>query len=148
MDKVFCISYSDFGYLLSEQVWKVEIKKLEDYEYGVYEDILSSGPFLIKRRFLSNLPDIFGDSSEKKSEPVLPEEIKRFILKREDSDVYVISSSDFEQLFSDEKRDEYGCVSVELNRITCKCADPEDLAEDVVILASGGIDLNNPDLNL
>ena len=78
----------------------------------------------------------------------LPEDIKRFIFKRGDREVYVISSTDFEQLFSLDSRDEYGCVFVEQNRITCKCADPEDLAEDVVILASGGIDLNNPDLNL
>lgn len=148
MEKVFCISYSDFGYLLSEQDWKVEIKKLDDYDYGVFEDILSSGQFLIKRRFLSNLPDIFDDCSETKSEPVLPEDIKRFIFKRGDREVYVISSTDFEQLFSLDSRDEYGCVFVEQNRITCKCADPEDLAEDVVILASGGFDLNNPDLNL
>ncbi len=148
MEKVFCISYSDFGYLLSEQEWKIEIKQLEEYEYGVFEDILSSGPFLIKRRFLSNLPDIFDDCSEKKSEPVLPEDIKRLILNRDDTEVLVIGSNEFMQLFSDENKDEFGCVCVERQRITCNTADPEDLAEDVVILASCGVDLNNPDLNI
>ena len=147
MNKVFCISYSDFGYLLSEQNWKIEIKKLDEYEYGVYEDILVSGPFLIKRRFLSNLPDIFDDCSEKKSEPVLPEEIKRFIFKKDNIDVIVIGSKEFSVLFPDDSRDEFGCVSVDPQRISCNSADPENLAEDVVILASGGVDLNNPDLN-
>jgi hypothetical protein len=148
MNKVFCISYSDFGYLLSEQDWPVEIRKLEEFDYGVYEDILRSGPFLIKRRFLSNLPDIFDDCSEKKSEPVLPEDIKRLILNRDDTEVLVIGSNEFMQLFSDENKDEFGCVCVERQRITCNTADPEDLAEDVVILASCGVDLNNPDLNI
>ncbi|MBE6423937.1 hypothetical protein [Succinivibrio dextrinosolvens] len=148
MNKVFCISYSNFGYLLSEQNWTVEIRKLEEFDYGVYEDILRSGQFLIKRRFLSSLPDIFDDCSEKKSEPVLPEDIKRLILNRDDTEVLVIASNDFIQLFSDESKDEFGCVCVDRERITCSTADPEDLAEDVVILASCGVDLNNPDLNI
>ncbi len=145
MSKIFCISYSDFGFLLTEQEWNLKIRKLEGYEYGVYEDVLSSGPFILKRRFLSNLPDIFDDTDEKKSEPLLPEDIKRLILERDSKAVYVISSNDFDRLFSDSSKDQYGCVQTDDSVIDCSLKDSEDLAEDVVLLCACGQDLNSPD---
>ncbi len=144
MSKVYCIGYSDYGFLLSEQDWNVEIRKLDGCDYGVYEDILKSGPFTIVRRFLSGLPDIF-DETDKKSEPVLPEDISRLIIRRDGIDVVVISSTDFMQLFGGETKDEYGCVLTDEELISCKPADKEDLAEDVVILSSVSVDLNNPE---
>ena len=36
MSKVFAISYSNFGYLLTDLIYQIEIKKLEDYDYGLY----------------------------------------------------------------------------------------------------------------
>jgi len=144
MSKIFCISYSDFGFLLSEQEWKLTIRKLEGYDYGVFEDELLAGPFVIKRRFLSNLPDIFDDADEKKSEPLLPSDIKRLILERDGTEVYVISSNDFARLFAQSPKDEYGCVQTDESVIDCSIKDSEDLAEDVVLLCACGQDLNCP----
>lgn len=51
MSKIYCISYSDFGYLLTEKDWSIKIHKLKDYDFEVYEDLLTSDVITLKRRF-------------------------------------------------------------------------------------------------
>ena len=33
MSEIYCISYSDFGYLLTEKDWSIKIHKLKDYDF-------------------------------------------------------------------------------------------------------------------
>lgn len=151
MSEIYCISYSDFGYLLTEKDWSIKIHKLKDYDFEVYEDLLTSEGITLKRRFLGSVPDLFENSSEFKSEPELPSDIERFLMTYNGTEVVVVGSYDFERLFSgkdkdsDKAKDEYGFVKVDKALITCNQYSSEDLAEDVVLLASNGIDLNSTD---
>lgn len=58
MSEIYCISYSDFGYLLTEKDWSIKIQKLKDYDFEVYEDLLTAGDITLKRRFLGSVPDL------------------------------------------------------------------------------------------
>ncbi|MBQ8023444.1 MAG: hypothetical protein IJ254_04175 [Succinivibrio sp.] len=147
MSELYCISYSDFGYLLTEKDWSIKIHKLKDYDFEVYEDLLTSDGITLKRRFLGSVPDLFENSSEFKSEPELPSDIERFLMTYNGTEVVVVGSYDFERLFSgkDKAKDEYGFVKVDKALFTCNQYSSEDLAEDVVLLASNGIDLNSTD---
>lgn len=147
MSELYCISYSDFGYLLTEKDWSIKIHKLKDYDFEVYEDLLTSDGITLKRRFLGSVPDLFENSSEFKSEPELPSDIEIFLMTYNGTEVVVVGSYDFERLFSgkDKAKDEYGFVKVDKALFTCNQYSSEDLAEDVVLLASNGIDLNSTD---
>ena len=109
MSKVFAISYSNFGYLLTDLIYQIEIKKLEDYDYGLYEDILTADEIVIKRRFLANLSSVFDNENtqEVQAEAELPSDVTRFIMTYKGTDVVVIGSHDFELLFiNDGSRDQ------------------------------------------
>lgn len=80
MSEIYCISYSDFGYLLTEKDWSIKIHKLKDYDFEVYEDLLTSDVITLKRRFLGSVPDLFENSADFKSEPELPSDIERFLM--------------------------------------------------------------------
>lgn len=58
MSEIYCISYSDFGYLLTEKDWSIKIQKLKDYDFEVYEDLLTADDITLKRRFLGSVPDL------------------------------------------------------------------------------------------
>ena len=60
MSEIYCISYSDFGYLLTEKDWSIKIQKLKDYDFEVYEDLLTADDITLKRRFLGSVPDQIG----------------------------------------------------------------------------------------
>ena len=145
MSEIYCISYSDFGYLLTERNWSIKIQKLKDYDFDVYEDLLTSDTLTLKRRFLGSVPDLFENSSDFKSEPELPSDIERFLMTYNGIEVVVVGSYDFERLFRDKTKDEFGFVKVDKALIDCNLYLSEDLAEDVVLLASNGIDLNSTD---
>lgn len=144
MSKVFAISYSNFGYLLTDLIYQIEIKKLEDYDYGLYEDILTADEIVIKRRFLANLQSVFGDENtqEVQAEPELPPDVTRFLMTYKGTEVVVIGSHDFELLFKDKATDDKGFIETDSSVVEGKSQDLENLAEDVVLLASNGIDLN------
>lgn len=148
MSKVFAISYSNFGYLLTDLIYQIEIKKLEDYDYGLYEDILTADEIVIKRRFLANLPSVFGDENtqEVQAEPELPPDVTRFLMTYKGTEVVVIGSHDFELLFKDKATDDKGFIETDSTVVEGKSQDLENLAEDVVLLASNGIDLNAVEL--
>lgn len=80
MSEIYCISYSDFGYLLTEKDWSIKIQKLKDYDFEVYEDLLTADDITLKRRFLGSVPDLFENSSDFKSEPELPYDVERFLM--------------------------------------------------------------------
>lgn len=145
MSEIYCISYSDFGYLLTDWLWSISIVKLEDCDYGVFEDVLKADDIVIRRRFLGNVPSLFEDSSEFKSEPQLPSDVERFLMTYHGIEAIVVSSYDFDRLFSNKSKDSSVFVKAEKSEITLKACQQEDLAEDVVLLASNGIDLNNTD---
>ena len=145
MSEIYCISYSDFGYLLTEKDWSIKIQKLKDYDFEVYEDLLTSDGITLKRRFLGSVPDLFENSSEFKAEPELPGDIERFLMTYNGTEVLVVGSYDFERLLSGKTKDEFGFVKVDKALITCNQYSSEDLAEDVMLLASNGIDLNSTD---
>ena len=145
MSEIYCISYSDFGYLLTEKDWSIKIQKLKDYDFEVYEDLLTSDGITLKRRFLGSVPDLFENSSEFKAEPELPGDIERFLMTYNGTEVLVVGSYDFERLLSGKTKDEFGFAKVDKALITCNQYSSEDLAEDVMLLASNGIDLNSTD---
>lgn len=58
MSEIYCISYSDFGYLLTEKDWSIKIQKLKDYDFEVYEDLLTADDITLKRRFLGSVHDL------------------------------------------------------------------------------------------
>ncbi len=146
MSKVLCIGYSDFGYLLSQREWQISIHKVEDVSYGLYEDVLCADGIRIIRRFVANTPSVFDNLEEDKSEPLLPYDVKRIMITFEDQEVRVIASHDFARLFSSLEKNALGMVCVDEDAIDCKCTDDEDLSEDVVLLASCGVDLNATEL--
>lgn len=145
MFEIYCISYSDFGYLLTEKDWSIKIQKLKDYDFDVYEDLLTSDTLTLKRRFLGSVPELFENRSDFKSEPELPTDIERFLMTYNGIEVVVVGSYDFERLFRDKTKDELGFVKVDKSLISCNQYSSEDLAEDVVLLASNGLDLNSTD---
>lgn len=143
MSEIYCISYSDFGYLLTEKDWSIKIQKLKDYDFEVYEDLLTADDITLKRRFLGNVPDLFENSSDFKSEPELPYDVERFLMTYLGVEVMVLGSYDFDRLFKDKEKDSLGFVKVDKELVTCNQYSLEDLAEDVVLLASNGMDLNS-----
>lgn len=143
MSEIYCISYSDFGYLLTEKDWSIKIQKLKDYDFEVYEDLLTADKITLKRRFLGSVPDLFENSSDFKSEPELPGDIDRFLMTYQGIEVMVLGSYDFDRLFKDKEKDSLGFVKVDKALVTCNQYSLEDLAEDVVLLASNGMDLNS-----
>lgn len=143
MSEIYCISYSDFGYLLTEKDWSIKIQKLKDYDFEVYEDLLTADDITLKRRFLGSVPDLFENSADFKSEPALPSDIERFIMTYEGIEVMVLGSYDFDRLFKDKEKDCLGFVKVDKALVTVNQYSLEDLAEDVVLLASNGMDLNS-----
>lgn len=143
MSEIYCISYSDFGYLLTEKDWSIKIQKLKDYDFEVYEDLLTADDITLKRRFLGSVPDLFENSSYFKSEPELPYDVERFLMTYHGVEVMVLGSYDFDRLFKDKEKDSLGFVKVDKELVTCNQYSLEDLAEDVVLLASNGMDLNS-----
>lgn len=143
MSEIYCISYSDFGYLLTEKDWSIKIQKLKDYDFEVYEDLLTADKITLKRRFLGSVPDLFENSADFKSEPELPSDIDRFLMTYQGIEVMVLGSYDFDRLFKDKEKDSLGFVKVDKALVTCNQYSAEDLAEDVVLLASNGMDLNS-----
>lgn len=143
MSEIYCISYSDFGYLLTEKDWSIKIQKLKDYDFEVYEDLLTADDITLKRRFLDSVPDLFENSSDFKSEPELPYDVERFLMTYHGVEVMVLGSYDFDRLFKDKEKDSLGFVKVDKELVTCNQYSLEDLAEDVVLLASNGMDLNS-----
>ena len=143
MSEIYCISYSDFGYLLTEKDWSIKIQKLKDYDFEVYEDLLTADDITLKRRFLGSVPDLFENISDFKSEPELPYDVERFLMTYHGVEVMVLGSYDFDRLFKDKEKDSLGFVKVEKELVTCNQYSLEDLAEDVVLLASNGMDLNS-----
>lgn len=143
MSEIYCISYSDFGYLLTEKDWSIKIQKLKGYDFDVYEDLLTADKITLKRRFLGSVPDLFENSADFKSEPELPSDIDRFLMTYQGLEVMVLGSYDFDRLFKDKEKDSLGFVKVDKALVTCNQYSAEDLAEDVVLLASNGMDLNS-----
>lgn len=143
MSEIYCISYSDFGYLLTEKDWSIKIQKLKDYDFEVYEDLLTADDITLKRRFLVSMHDLFENSSDFKSEPELPYDVERFLMTYHGVEVMVLGSYDFDRLFKDKEKDSLGFVKVDKELVTCNQYSLEDLAEDVVLLASNGMDLNS-----
>ncbi len=143
MSEIYCISYSDFGYLLTEKDWSIKIQKLKDYDFEVYEDLLTADDITLKRRFLGSVPDLSENSSDFKSEPELPYDVERFLMTYHGVEVMVLGSYDFDRLFKDKEKDSFGFVKVDKELVTCNQYSLEDLAEDVVLLASNGMDLNS-----
>lgn len=143
MSEIYCISYSDFGYLLTEKDWSIKIQKLKDYDFEVYEDLLTADDITLKRHFLGSVPDLFENSSDFKSEPELPYDVERFLMTYHGVEVMVLGSYDFDRLFKDKEKDSLGFVKVDKELVTCNQYSLEDLAEDVVLLASNGMDLNS-----
>lgn len=143
MSEIYCISYSDFGYLLTEKDWSIKIQKLKDYDFEVYEDLLTADDITLKRRFLGSVPDLFENSPDFKSEPELPYDVERFLMTYHGVEVMVLGSYDFDRLFKDKEKDSLGFVKVDKELVTCNQYSLEDLAEDVVLLASNGMDLNS-----
>lgn len=143
MSEIYCISYSDFGYLLTEKDWSIKIQKLKDYDFEVYEDLLTADDITLKRRFLGIVPDLFENSSDFKSEPELPYDVERFLMTYHGVEVMVLGSYDIDRLFKDKEKDSLGFVKVDKELVTCNQYSLEDLAEDVVLLASNGMDLNS-----
>ena len=143
MSEIYCISYSDFGYLLTEKDWSIKIQKLKDYDFEVYEDLLTADDITLKRRFLVSVHDLFENSSDFKSEPELPYDVERFLMTYHGVEVMVLGSYDFDRLFKDKEKDSLGFVKVDKELVTCNQYSLEDLAEDVVLLASNGMDLNS-----
>ena len=72
MSEIYCISYSDFGYLLTEKDWSIKIQKLNDSDFEVYEDLLTADDSTRKRRFLGSVPDLFENSSDFSAEHERP----------------------------------------------------------------------------
>lgn len=140
MSDIYVLGYSDFGFLLMDKIFNIAVKKVEGYDYGVYEDILKSGQICIKRRFLDTKNSII--DSDDKSEPLLPEDISRFEMTYKGLRAFVVSSLDADTIFADDEADDDGFIRITEDRLTCASTDPELLAEDVVILASNGQDLN------
>lgn len=143
MSEIYCISYSDFGYLLTEKDWSIKIQKLKDYDFEVYEDLLTADDITLKRRFLGSVHDLFENCSGFKSEPELPYDVERFLMTYHGVEVMVLGSYDFDRLFKDKEKDSLGFVKVDKELVTCNQYSLEDLAEDVVLLASNGMDLNS-----
>ena len=143
MSEIYCISYSDIGYLLTEKDWSIKIQKLKDYDFEVYEDLLTADDITLKRRFLGSVPDLSENSSDFKSEPELPYDVERFLMTYHGVEVMVLGSYDFDRLFKDKEKDSFGFVKVDKELVTCNQYSLEDLAEDVVLLASNGMDLNS-----
>ena len=143
MSEIYCISYSDFGYLLTEKDWSIKIQKLKDYDFEVYEDLLTADDITLKRRFLGSVPDLFENRSDFKSEPEIPYDVERFLMTYHGVEVMVLGSYDFDRLFKDKEKDSLGFVKVDKELVTCNQYSLEDLAEDVVLLASNGMDLNS-----
>ena len=108
MSEIYCISYSDFGYLLTEKDWSIKIQKLKDYDFEVYEDLLTADDITLKRRFLGSVPDLFENSSDFKSEPELPYDVERFLMTYHGVEVMVLGSYDFDRLFKDKEKDSLG----------------------------------------
>lgn len=104
MSEIYCISYSDFGYLLTEKDWSIKIQKLKDYDFEVYEDLLTAGGITLKRRFLGSVPDLFENSSDFKSEPELPYDVERFLMTYHGVEVMVLGSYDFEDCLKIKKK--------------------------------------------
>ncbi|MGN1281863.1 MAG: hypothetical protein ACI4UM_08190 [Succinivibrio sp.] len=148
MSKVYCIAYSNFGYFLSDLKWSVTKNDLSPILYGLYEDELTCGDFVICRRYLSgnaSLPDSDSDCDESDRDEILelPEEIERVKITYKGCKVLVIGTYEFDSLFGDLQKDEYGLVYVEESLVDCRRADPENLSEDIVMLALGSSDLDN-----
>ena len=87
--------------------------------------------------------DLFENSSDFKSEPELPYDVERFLMTYHGVEVMVLGSYDFDRLFKDKEKDSLGFVKVDKELVTCNQYSLEDLAEDVVLLASNGMDLNS-----
>ena len=136
MSKIFCISYSDYGYLLTQTEFSIKTVQLTDI---LFENIFISGEIEIRRRFV-NVPRIFDDDH---SEPLLTDDTQRFTMKYKDTQVKVIDSYKFAELTKGIKPDLLGFIKMDENEITCNGVDQENLAEDLVLLASNGIELND-----
>ena len=78
MSKVYCISYSDFGALITDGEFDISIVRLDEFDYPVYEDVLLRGKLHVKRRFLNRINSVFDEDAQYEAE--LPSEIKRLEL--------------------------------------------------------------------
>ncbi|MGN0902519.1 MAG: hypothetical protein ACI4M9_04465 [Succinivibrio sp.] len=139
MSKVYCMSYSDYGYLLTNTEFEIKTVKLENYEYDVFENILKADRFVLKRHFLK--PSALFEDEDDSLLP-LPEEIARLDITYDSLPVYVTGTFEFESAFSGLKKNSFGLVLLEPEALTVPVYNLEDLAEDLVMLASNGIDLN------
>ncbi len=136
MSKIFCISYSDYGYLLTQTEFLIKTVQLTDI---LFENILISGEIEIRRRFV-NVPRLFDDDH---SEPLLTDDTERFSMKYMGIKVKVIDSYKFTEIAKNIKPDPLGFVKMDEDEIPCESVDQENLAEDLVLLASNGIELND-----
>ena len=144
MSKAYVLSYQDFGALLVDEIFAITIRKYDKCDYNVYENVLTKDKLCLIRRFFKAPVNLFEDDH---SEALLPEDIVRFEMTYEDIPVIVVGSLDMDNLFKDKgDKNQYGMVAVDDSLVTCKPTDLEHLAEDVVLLASNGIDLNEPNL--
>ena len=109
---------------------------------------MTADEIVIKRRFLANLSSVFDNENtqEVQAEAELPSDVTRFIMTYKGTDVVVIGSHDFELLFKDKATDDKGFIETDSTVVEGKSQDLENLAEDVVLLASNGIDLNAVEL--
>lgn len=136
MSKIFCISYSDYGFVLNQLKFSIKTVQLTDI---LFENILSCDDIEIRRRFV-NVPRLFDDDH---SEPLLPDDCERFLMTYKNTKVKVIDSYIYAELSKDKEKDEFGFILMEEEQVTCNSVDLEYLAEDLVLLASDGIDLND-----
>lgn len=143
MNKLYCISYSDFGSLLTDEIFDIRVRKLEGCDYGVYEDVLTASDLVILRRFIANTPSVFDDEPD--SSDSLPPEIRRIVLTYKGIELKVIPSLDFQRLFGKEQKNEKAMVLTD-DTAALPCYDEQTLSEDVLLLASNGADLNDPSI--
>ena len=141
MSKIYVLSYQDFGALLTQGEFLIEFKKYQGSDLPIFENIFTFEKLKIVRRFFKQEQNLFEDDH---SEPLLPEDITRLNIFYQDTDVYVISSFEFEQNYKNCDKNEYGMVLIEKREFNCQIKDLEQLSEDVVILASNGYNLNDP----
>ena len=64
MSKVYCISYSDFGALITDGEFDISIVRLDEFDYPVYEDVLLRGKLHVKRRFLNRINSVFDEDAQ------------------------------------------------------------------------------------
>jgi len=142
MSKVYCISYSDFGALITDGEFDISIVRLDEFDYPVYEDVLLRGKLHVKRRFLNRINSVFDEDAQYEAE--LPSEIKRLELSYDGLELYVIPGLDFNRLFEGQMLNEYGMVLTDLPSERLPFYDDETLSEDIVMLCPNGVDLNDP----